>query len=582
MGTLKNAERAEGGLSMKRFLRVDVSQRQCLVSDVPPEYQKLGGRGLTSVLISREVSPLSHPWGPHNKLVIAPGILAGTSAPCCQRLSVGGKSPLTSGVKEANSGGTAALKMARLGFAAIILEGIPQSKGLSLLYIDKKGPRLEDAEYLKGAGNYEVSAKLREKYGSHIGIISIGPAGEFLMCAASVAINDKDGVPCRHAARGGLGAVMGSKGIKAIVLNDEGVPKIVSAADPERFRQTVQEFVKVIRERPRVKEALPKYGTSAVIALANQVNSLPTLNFRSGQFAGYTKIGADALVEVIDSRGGKRGHSCYDGCIVRCSNVVPGNDGKHLTSSLEYETLAMLGANCGLDDLETIATLDRLCDDYGLDTIEVGNAMGVAMEGGLLAFGDGRRMIELLQEIGRGTPTGRILGAGAVVTGKVFGVWRVAAVKGQGFPAWDPRTALATGVTFLTSPQGADHTAGRLQGVLEFGELDPGKIVAMSRDLQIRVCSQDTAGLCQFADGSSDSAEFLAKLVSAFYGQETTVEEWLSLGKKILKTERDYNQAAGISVAEDRLPEFMREEPLLPTQSTFTVTDKEVDELFNF
>ena len=564
---------------MKKILRVDVQKGECRFEDLPPEYERLGGRGLASTLIAREVDPHSHPLGPKNKLVIAPGSLAGTTSPCSQRVSVGVKSPLTGGIKESNSGGVSGQKLGRLSIAAIVLEGKAQPGKLYTLHVSKESAQLEDGSGLKGKGNYEISEILRRKYGTDKGIISIGPAGEMRLAGATVAFTDQDGVPCRHAARGGPGAVMGSKGIKAVVLDDSGTPATVRAARPEEFKEAVKAFIAVIKERPRVKNRLPIYGTAGLLSFANEVNSLPTRNFSTGQFEGIERISGDRVVELIDARGGQRGHACYSGCIIRCSNVFMDREGKHLTSSLEYETLGMMGANLGIDDVDTIATLDRLCDDYGLDTIETGAAIGVAMEAGVLQFGDGKRAIEILHEIGRGTVLGRVIGNGVEVTGKVFGRFRVPSIKGQALPAWDPRTAWATGVTFMTSPQGADHTAGRLQGVLEFDRFKPGAIAPLSRDMQVRVCAQDSVGLCQFADGTPDSAVWLARILSAFYGEEWTEERVIEFGEEIFRLERRYNLSAGISESEDRLPEFMLDEPL-PPGSRFSVSEEEIESTF--
>ncbi len=565
---------------MNKLYRIKMDSLQCELGPVPSEYERLGGRGFCSTLIAKEVNPACSPLGPDNKLVIAPGILAGTISPCSQRVSVGGKSPLTGGIKEANAGGTSGQKMGRLGLAAIVLEGKPKTGRLYTLHVSRDGAVLEDAATLKGAGNYKVAETLRAKYGRHVGIISIGPAGEMLMSAATVAMTDQDGNPARHAARGGLGALMGSKGIKAIVVDDTGTPKTVLASDQKSFQEIARGFVQVIMERPRVKHRLHKFGTAGLISFTNEVNSLPTRNFSRGQFEKVERISGEAVVALIDARGGKRGHACYQGCIVRCSNQFMDADGKYLTSSFEYETIAMLGSNLDIYDIDAIARMDRLCDDYGVDTIEIGCALGVAMEANVLPFGDAARAMEILHEVGKGTVLGRVIGNGAVTTGKVFGVERVPAIKGQGLPAWDPRTALATGVTFITSPQGADHTAGRLQGVMEFDRLKPGTIAQLSKEMQIRACFYDTVGLCHFADGTPESAEWLAKLLSAFYGERLSVDYVMEVGQKILETELHFNLAAGITEADDRLPEFMLKEPLPPTHATFSVPREEIQEAF--
>jgi aldehyde:ferredoxin oxidoreductase len=291
------------------------------------------------------------------------------------------------------------------------------------------------------------------------------------------------------------------------------------------------------------------------------------------------RIAGESVAELIHARGGQTGHGCYSGCIIRCSNKFNDENGHHLTSSFEYETLALLGSNCEIYDIDAIARMDRLCDDIGIDTIEIGGAMGVAMEGGLLSFGDHNRAIEILHEIREGTALGRVIGNGTAVTGKVFGVERVPTIKRQCIPGWDPRTAVATGVTFITSPQGADHTAGRLQGVMEFDLLGQGKIADLSRDMQVRACFYDTVGLCHFADGTKESIEWQAKLLSAFFDETFCEEDAMKLGEKILRTEIGFNLAAGISDAEDRLPDFMMKEPL-PPGIPFPVSQEEIKKAF--
>lgn len=564
---------------MDKFCRINMSKLECVFTPIASEFHKLGGRGLCSTLIAREVRPTCHPLGGENKLVIAPGILAGTTSPCSQRLSVGAKSPLTGGIKEANAGGTFGQKMGRLGLAAIVLEGKPDSDHLYIAHVSRDGAKLDLADDLKGAGNYKVTQTLRAKYGNHTGIVTIGPAGEMRMASASVAVSDQDGIPARHAARGGLGAVMGSKNMKAIVIDDTGAPRTVSVADDKAFKQIVKEFSSIIKERPRVKHRLHRFGTAGLLLAVNELNSLPTRNFSKGQTEMAERISGESVTELINARGGQNGHGCYNGCIIRCSNVFNDENGNHLTSSFEYETLALLGSNCEIYDVDAIAKMDRLCDDIGIDTIETGGAIGVAMEAGLLPFGDHIRTIEILEEIQNGTPLGRVIGNGTAITGKVFGVERVPTIKRQCLPGWDPRTAVATGVTFITSPQGADHTAGRLQGIMEFDLLEQGKIAALSKDMQMRACFYDTVGLCHFADGTKESIEWQAKLLTTFYGAKFSEDDAIKLGEKILRTELGFNMAAGISDAEDKLPDFMMKEPLPPGR-TFPVSQEEIKKTF--
>jgi aldehyde:ferredoxin oxidoreductase len=535
---------------------------------------------LASTLIAAEVDPACEPLGPFNKLVIAPGILAGTMAPCCQRMSVGGKSPLTGGIKEANSGGIFGVKMGRLGLAAVVLEG-RKPGACTVVYINKDGAELVEMPELKDQGNYEVSRALREKYGDHIGIASIGPVGERLSPSATVAFIDQDGVPARHAARGGLGAVMGAKGVKAVVCDDAGAPKLVRAKDQAAFKEAAKGFTKVVRERPRVKKRLPVYGTPGLVAFASEVNSFPTRNFSTGTFERVDKICGDAVVKLIDERGGQRGHSCYKGCIIGCSNVFNDTEGRHKTSSLEYETLCLLGSNLDIDDVDAIAEMDRMCDDFGIDTIELGGAMGVAMDAGVLRFGDVDGAVDTVKQVGQGTVLGRLLAGGPTICGKVLGVYRVAAIKNQGLPAWDPRTAWATGTTFVTTPMGADHTAGRLQGILEFDKLEPGFSGQLSSGMQVRVCAQDSVGLCQFSDGTPDSVIWMTKLLEAFHGEALEENYFENMGRRVFKTEQKFNERAGLGKHTDRLPEFMTIEPLPPTNSLFGVAQEEIDQYFD-
>ena len=219
---------------MKKILRVDMTNRKTAFEDMPEEYGKFGGRAMTSTIIGKEVPPECAPLGAHNKLVIAPGLFAGTGSPCSGRLSIGGKSPLTGGIKESNVGGLAAPKIARLGIGAIIVEGQPEGDSMYLLKVSKDGCVIEEANDLAGLGNYDVCERVHEKHGDKPAIISIGQAGEMLLAGSSVAVADMEGQPNRHAGRGGMGAVMGSKGLKAIVIDDAGT-EVVQPKNKEEF-----------------------------------------------------------------------------------------------------------------------------------------------------------------------------------------------------------------------------------------------------------------------------------------------------------------------------------------------------------
>src|SRR5262249_12126129 len=281
-----------------------------------------------------------------------------------------------------------------------------------------------------------------------------GPAGELGLSGASVAFTDEDHRhPARHAARGGLGAVMGSKGLKAVVVDDDGT-KARLAKDMNGFKEYVSRFSKEYTAGPQIFQ----HGTSTTVPLANLLSTFPTRNRREMQFEHADKLDGARIVENFATRGGGM-HNCMTGCIVQCSNVVHGPDGKYVTSALEFETLALCGSNCAIADLDAVARIDRLCDDLGLDTIETGGAIGLAMDCGALAFGDGEAAIALLDRVDKGDPLAETVGRGVVAVGKRFGATRVPAVNGQGIPAWEPRTLNATGITYATSAMGADHTA---------------------------------------------------------------------------------------------------------------------------
>ena len=555
------------------------------------DYTGLGGRGMTSAIIATEVPPLCHPLGKDNKLVIAPGMLSGSHAVQSGRVSVGCKSPLTGGIKEANAGGQGAQVLARLGYAAIVLEGKPKDDTLYKVFINKDGVEIIPDNSLKMQGNYDLIDKIKAEYGDKVACISIGPAGEMKMAAATVAFTDMEQRPTRHAGRGGVGAVMGSKGVKVIVMDDSEMPTR-SPKDPEKFKAANKAFVQGLKKHPITGEGLPAFGTNILTNVVNEAGALPTHNFQTGRFDGAGNISGETQSELMKSRGGMVTHGCHKGCVIQCSGIYNDKDGNYLTKRTEYETVWAHGTNCGIDDMDAVAMMDRLDDDYGLDTIEMGAAIGVAMEAGLAKFGDDEAAINLLKEVGKGTPLGRILGSGAAVTGKVFGVERVPVVKGQALPAYDPRSVQGIGVTYATSTMGADHTAGYAvtANVLNVGgsvdPLKPEGQVELSRNLQIATAAIDATGFCLFIAfailDQEDTFNAMLDILGAFSGQDLTADGVVALGKKILDYERDFNSRAGFTSKQDRLPDFFKNEPLPPHNVTFEVKDEELDQVFNW
>ncbi len=541
-----------------------------------PKDKIVGGRALIDYLMTEHGSPTAHPLSEENLLIVAPGLLAGTSAPMSGRLSVGGKSPLTGGIKEANSGGTAAHKLGRLGIRGITVEG--KSKEWQILKVDAKGAGLEAAGDIMGLTNYAACDKLRERYGDKVGIIITGPAGEMKLANSTVANTDPEGRPSRHCARGGVGAMMGSKGLKAIVIDDTG-GGLRKPEDAEAFNAAVKAAVEAIKASP-FTEPLHKFGTPVFTEMGQGRGSLPTHNRRLGAFEKVEKLAVAKYLELNNARGGTMGHGCMPGCVVKCSPIWHGPSGEFLTAAFEYETICLLGSNLGIDDLDTIARMDRKCDELGVDTIEMGAAIGILNDVGLFEFGDAGRAESLIDEVAEGTPMGRILGNGVAVTAKVFGIDRVPAVKGQAMPGHASRALKGFGVTYATSPQGADHSAGIVHSE---DELDPVGKVEASRETQITTAALDSAGFCMFTNFFGPHGFHpIVPLINALYGISWTDAEYIEMGKEALRQERGFNLKAGIGPEADRLPDWLMHESLAPTGHIFDVSQEEIDGWFNF
>ena len=569
---------------MPKILRINTKEKTFAFEDLSTEYQGLGGRALTSKLILKEVPATCHPLSPFNKLIFAPGLLSGTPAANSGRLSVGAKSPLTGGIKESNTGGLVSQKLARLGIAALVLENKPEDDAYVVIVIKKDSVEFISGDEYGGVCNGEMITKLWERFGKRVGVASIGPAGEQRLTGACINFADPKGHPGRAAGRGGLGAVMGSKKVKAIVVDDAGTERI-PLADSEAFKAVNQKWVDLLKSHPVSGQGLPAYGTAVLVNVINEAGALPTQNFRTGRFDHANDISGETMADNIEKRGGIVSEGCHPGCVINCSQVYHDKDNKYITSGFEYETIWAFGAHCLIKDLDDIAMLDRLCDDYGLDTIETGVTMGVAMEGGLLPWGDGKAVIELLKKVGAGDPIGKIIGNGAAFTGQALGVDRVPVVKRQALPAYDPRSVKAVGVTYATTPMGADHTAGYgvCQNILNVGgTIDPLKKegnVEISKDLQIATAAIDAAGLCLFVAfpilDNPEGLQMVVDMINAQYGLSLTTDDVVNLGISILKDEHEFNKLAGFTAKDDRLPDMFKE-TFPPHNTTWDFTDEEL------
>jgi len=567
-----------------QLLRVKMDQLQVEWTPVPPVYERLGGRGLIALSLLGEVPPTCEALGGHNKLIFAPGLLAGTGVTAAGRLSVGGKSPLTGGVKEANVGGTAGDMLGKLGIKAVIVEGQAPQGGWYVLHLKNNGAELVSGDHLRGLGTYATVDRLRAAYGADCSIICIGQAGEAGMTGAGVTVTGERGQRSNHAARGGLGAVMGSKGLKAVVI-DKPVGKTVPLADAALFRNAARTFAQKLITDPKLgtQGSQHLYGTAGIVAAVNEIGSLPTRNFSSGSFDLSAQLRGELLREVALTRGGEVGTRCMPGCVIACRNVYVDEAGKPIVGTLQYETIALLGSNLGLGSLDQIARLNYMCNDFGLDTIETGAALGIALEAGLASFGDFEAIVALLQQVGEGTVLGRLIGNGAVLTGRVLGVRRVPAVLGQAMPGYDPRSLKGNGVTYATSPQGADHTAGNAFGARK--EVNPLAVQGqreLSLRLQIIAAMLDSTGLCLFARPPVIAEpQLMVDMLNGRYGWGWSKGDLDRANRQVLRTELEFNRRAGFTPANYRLPEYMREEALPPHQATFDVPDSELDTIFD-
>jgi aldehyde:ferredoxin oxidoreductase len=554
-----------------KLLRVNMSSLETTYEDLPEEWKILGGRGLSAQILTKEVPPDSDPLGPDNKLIIAGGPLAGTLAPSCGRISVGAKSPLTRGIKEANAGGPAVQKLDRLGIRAIIIEGAAEEGKLYLLKVTSEGATLKEANDLQGKMNYPLSEELLKKYDEKGAIVVAGLAGERKSKGSAVSFTDKDGHCSRHAGRGGLGAVMGSKGLKAIMISDRGTSS-VEIADKDAFSGTLKEWAQTLKEDPQV-QGMSTFGTPSGVVPLRGLGSMPSRNYSSEQTEGFENLGGENLKKLGQERGGKM-DGCMPGCLVKCSIIFHDADGKHVTSGYEYETVALMGTNLGISDADVVAEFDRACDDMGLDTIELGSAMGVAASAGKMDMGDADSARKLLDEVKKGTELGTTLANGVVETAKALGVTRIPAFKGQAIPAHDPRVTKATGVTYATSPMGADHTAG----ISYKNPLEKNGQVDTSLTTQVFIAMLDSMGYCTLASTSKPEPllDFLVNLTNARFGLNISAEDLMKIGKETLQAELKFNEGSEFHTANEPDPEFVRTESLAPTGSVFDVDQEEI------
>ena len=543
-----------------KLIRIDMTNLEVTTEDYPEDWKLLGGRGLSARIMLEECDPGCEPLGPENVLVLAPGTMSGTSAPTSGRISVGCKSPLTNGIKEANAGGEPGQDLMKLGYRAIIVKGQPADRDRRWgLEVTADGVRLLEADEYKGMWNYASCKKLLANYPKTASAITIGPAGEMLMKGASVGCTDKakDRRPARHAARGGVGAVMGSKCLKWVVI-DPGKAPIRKPLDTKAFATYMKAFSKDYLTGGR--HDVFKYGTSAAVPVANMLNTFPYKNRTEGQNPEFEKLDGARIVESFETRGGEM-HNCMTGCIVKCSNVVHDADGNYLTSALEFETLTLLGSCCAINDWEEVGALDRLCDELGLDTIETGAAIAVLMDAGGMEWGDAEGAKNLLSKgLTGGDKDAELVANGALAVGLAKNHARIPIAKGQAMPAWDPRPLKAAGITYCSSAMGADHTAG----LVVDPEISGEAAAVASQEIQVINAICDSSGFCMFLGPTIDEHR---NFYSIYFGEDIANETIADIGWQCMVDEWEFNDKAGFTTEDDDMAACLREEGIGPDHS---------------
>jgi len=558
-----------------KVLRVNMSKLKIIIEDFPEEWKLFGGRRLIAEICNKEINPKCFPLGEKNKLIITGGTLAGYGIPMADRLSVGGKSPLTGGIKESNSGGTAIQKLSKLGIRTIIIEGLPLTDDFYILYISKEKIELINTRGYKKLGNHELVQEMIKKFYDDVSTISIGPAGEMKMSIAGVFVSDTK-YHLRAAARGGMGAVMGSKGLKAIVIKNNGTYK-PNISNKEEFIKARREFIKKIMNNPETGVKYPKYGTAASVQVKNNQGALATYNFTRGSFEKANLIDGDALFKLIEERKGvgQHSHGCMSGCIIKCGNIIPDKEGNFLSENLEFETLGMLGSNLGIGNLDTIAKLNYECNNIGIDTIETGAAIGIALSCGVTNFGEEKEIFKIInRDIRNGTFLGQILGSGSTITAQVFKTSRVPAVKGQSINATDPRAHKERAITLSMSTMGGDHTFGMTRSTIPPHESSGHMPIA--RLVHVKMAAYESLGFCQVSlVGIEFELKYAVNFINAIFDLNKDTKWLEQYGKEVILGERKFNFAAGFSEEDDKLPDFFKEEKLPPFNLVVDLPEEE-------
>ncbi|GAB4457639.1 MAG: aldehyde ferredoxin oxidoreductase family protein [Anaerolineae bacterium] len=543
---------------MGKILVVDLTSRAIETQPLDMEIARLyiGGRGLGARLLWDLVGPEVEPLAPENVLIFATGPLTASGFQTSNRFSVSTKSPLTGTVLDANSGGWWGMQLKRTGYDAIIVKGRAETP----VYIDvvPEGVAIKDAAHLWGMTAAQTAEALGQD-NNRRNVLCIGPAGEHMVRIAAI-MNDAT----RSLARGGPGAVMGSKNLKAIVV--AGKEK-VEFDDKERFRFLQYEATKMLKANPVTSQAFPEFGTSVVMNLVNAIGALPTRNFQQSHFDRAELISGEALTERLLVKN----QACW-ACPIACTRVTKTNRAEG--EGPEYETAWAFGAACEIDDLEAIAEANYLCNDLGLDTISTGATIACAMElaeRGLidteLRFGRADLLLKTVEDIAYRRDLGDAMAEGSARLAASCGAPELSmSVKGLEMPAYDPRGMQGQGLLFATSNRGACHMRGNMLSVEVLGLPKLVDRQQVQGKASFVILHQDTAAvidslvICKFTN-IAVAEEYLARALTSLTGVHFPTGAMIRAGERIWNLERLYNLREGFTRADDTLPPRLLEEP---------------------
>lgn len=543
-----------------KILDIDLSSGSVETRPLDSEIarQFLGGRGLGARLLWDLVGPEVEPLSPENVLIFTTGPITATASQTSNRFNVSSKSPLTGTILHANSGGWWGMQFKRTGYDVLIVRG--RADKPSLIEITPDGVKIEDASHLWGKGVFETTELLGQNRNKR-NVMCIGPAGENLVRIAAI-MNDGE----RALARGGPGAVMGSKNLKAVVV--EGKEKN-QPADKEQFKFMQYETGKLLKASPLTSQALPEFGTAVVMNVINEIGALPTRNFQQSQFEHADKISGEAITEEILVKN----QACW-ACPITCTRISKTASGKE-GEGPEFESAWAFGAQCGIDDLDLITEANFLCNDMGLDTISMGNTIGCAMElaeRGLLdsdlRFGQAEKLHDLIRDSAYRQGLGDELAEGSVRLAAKHGAPEVAmAVKGLELPAYDPRGMQGQGLVFATGNRGACHEEGNMLGpevlalprlIDRFATQGKAGIVSVHQNSAAVI---DSLVYCKFAN-MAVAEEFFARTLTAVTGISYTADDLMKVGERVWNLERLYNLREGFTKDDDTLPDRLLNEPV--------------------